>query len=452
VKSAVETLSPTRVKLTVEVPFEELKPALDSAYKRISAQVNIPGFRKGKVPARIIDQRIGRSVVLEEAVNDAVGANLDAAVREHEVKLLGRPEVEVGEIKDNEPLEFTAEADVVPEFDLPDYDGIEVTVEAAEVLDEDVDKQLEALRSRFGTLLPVERSSDQGDVLLFDMTGQCEGAVVDDLVATSLSYELGSDGMVPGFDEAVTGAAAGDERRFEFVPEGGEYAGRTIEVTVSVSAVRERKLPEIDDDFAALASEFDTVEELRADLRARVGRVKALEQAYTARDKVAEALLASVDVPMPEGVIAAQVDQHFQDGHGDDEHRSEVATQVRDSLKSQLVFDKIADAEKLTVSESELSSWLVAQAPRYGLDPDEFAQQLVQAGQVSSAVAEVRRSKALAHVLEHAKVVDTHGDVVDLSTADRSALVAAGDHEDDAHDHEGHDHEGHEHHDSGHED
>ncbi|MEO6822500.1 MAG: trigger factor [Candidatus Nanopelagicales bacterium] len=447
-KSAVETLSPTRVKLTVEVPFEELKPALDSAYKRIAAQVNIPGFRKGKVPARIIDQRIGRAAVLEEAVNDAVGANLDAAVREHQVKLLGRPEVEVGDIKDNEPLEFTAEADVVPDFDLPDYDGLEVTVDAADVLDEDVDKQLDALRSRFGTLLPVERASEAGDVLLFDMSGDCDGASVEDLVATALSYELGSEGMIPGFDDAVTGASAGEERGFDFVPDAGEYEGRTIVVTVTVTTVRERKLPPVDDDFAQLASEFDTIEELKDDLKNRVGRVKVLEQAYAAREKVSEALLAAVEIPIPEGVLAAQVEQHFSDGHGDDDHREAVATEVRESFKSQLVLDKIADIEKLTVSESELSSWLVAQAPRYGLSPDQFAQELVQSGQVSSAVSEVRRSKALAHVLEHAKIVDSRGQLVDLSDIDGDDLIADFGHEDE-HDHENdveeHDHEHHDH-------
>ncbi len=433
-KSAVETLSPTRVKLTVEVPFEELKPALDGAYKRIAAQVSIPGFRKGKVPARIIDQRIGRAAVLEEAVNDAVGSHLDAAIREHDVRLLGRPEVEVGEIKDNEPLEFTAEADIVPEFELPAYDGLEVTVDAAEVTDEDIDKQLDALRSRFGTLLPVERPAATGDVLLFDMAGQSGGKPVEDLVASAMSYELGADSMIPGFDDAVAGASAGEQRTFTFTPDVGEFEGKDIEVTVTVSTVRERSLPEANDDFAQLASEFDTLDELKADLRERVGRVKVLEQGYAAREKVAEALMASVDVPLPDGVIAAQVDDHFHDGHGDDDHRAEVADQVRESLKSQLVLDRIADKEQVAVSEAELSTWLVSQAPRYGLSPDQFAQELVQSGQVSSAVAEVRRGKALAQVLELAKITDSRGEAVDLSSLDRDELISGDDLDEDDYD------------------
>jgi trigger factor len=441
VKSAVETLSPTRVKLTVEVPFEELQPALDAAYKRIAAQIQVPGFRKGKVPNRVIDQRVGRAAVLDEALSDAVNTNLDNALRENEIKLLGRPEVDIADFEDATPLSFTAEMDIVPEFELPAYDSIEVTVDPAEVTEADVDEQLDGLRGRFGSLSTVERAATTGDVLLFDITGAKDGETIEDLVASALSYELGTDGMLPGFDEALEGASAGDVRTFTFVPEVGEHQGQDIEVTVTVSGVRERELPAADDAFAQLASEFDTIDELRDDLRTRLGRVKLMEQGYAARDKVATALLEAVDVPLPEGAIAQQVDDHFADGHGDDDHRAEVETQTRESLKSQLVLDRIAETESLSVSEAELSSWLVQQAPRYGLSPDQFAQELVNAGQVPAAVAEVRRGKALAHVLEHARIVDTNGTVIDLSALDES--LGADDHE--GHDHDHDDHEGHDH-------
>jgi trigger factor len=209
---------------------------------------------------------------------------------------------------------------------------------------------------------------------------------------------------------------------------------------VSVVAVRERELPDADDDFAQLASEFDTIEELRADLRERLGRMRLLEQGYAARDKVAEALLAATEVPVPDTVVTQQVEEHFADGHGDEDHRAEVEAQTRDSLKTQLILDKIADVEELSVSEAELSTWLVQQAPRYGMSPDQFAQELVNAGQVPAAVAEVRRGKALAHVLEHATVTDTNGAAIDLAAL--SAPVGAGDdHEGHDHDHEGHDHQ-----------
>jgi trigger factor len=446
VKSAVETLSPSRVKLTVEVPFEELKPALDAAYKRIAAQITVPGFRQGKVPNRVIDQRVGRAAVLDEAVNDAINTNLDNALRENDIRLLGRPEVDVTSFEDAKPLEFTAEMDVVPEFELPAYDSIEVTVDPAEVSDDDVQAQLDGLRGRFGSLTTVERAATTGDVILFDISGEtAEGEKVEDLDATALSYELGTQGMLPGFDAALEGASAGDTRTFTFTPDAGEFSGRDISVTVVVGTVRERSLPEADDSFAQLASEFDTIAELRADLSERVARVKLLEQGYAAREKVAEALLAATEIPLPEGVITQQVEDHFSDGHGDEAHRAEVETQTRDSLKSQLVLDRIAETEQLSVSESELSAWLVQQAGRYGLTPDQFAQELVNAGQVPAAVAEVRRAKALAHVLEQAKVVDTAGAVIDLGALNPDDLPVADLDDHEGHDHEGHDHEGHDH-------
>lgn len=446
-KSAVETLSPTRVKLTVEVPFEEITPSLDAAYKRIAAQISVPGFRKGKVPNRVIDQRIGRAAVLDEAANDVIGSSLDAALRENDIRPLGRPEVDVQTYEDSQPLAFTAEMDVVPEFDLPAYDSIEVVVDAAEVTDADVDEQLTSLRTRFGSLATVERAAASGDVILFDLAGEHDGEVVEDLVATALSYELGQGGMLPGFDEAVDGASAGDVRTFVFTPEGGEYADKEISVEVKVLTVRERELPAADDDFAQLASEFDTIDELRADLQDRLAKVKLLEQGYAAREKVAEALIEAVDLPVPEGAVQQQIEEHFADGHGDDDHREEFEKNARESLKSQLVLDKIADAEELAVTEAELSQWLVAQAPRYGMTPDQFAQELVNAGQVPAAVAEVRRSKALAHVLEHARIVDTNGDVVDLNQLDTvvNELEDEAGHEGHDHDHDHDDHEGHNH-------
>ena len=446
-KSAVENVSPTRVKLTVEVPFEELKPALDAAYKRIADQITVPGFRKGKVPQRVIDQRVGRSAVLDEAINDAINLNLDAAMREHDVKLLGRPEVDITAYEDAAPLEFTAEMDVVPEFELPAYDGIEVVVDAAEVADDDVEEQLTSLRARFGSLTTVERAAADGDVLLVDVSGTLDGETVDDLQGSAMSYELGTDGMLPGFDEAVSGAEAGETRTFVFTPEVGEYADKGLDVSVVVSQVRERVLPDADDSFAQLASEFDTIDELRDDIRERLAKVKVLEQGYAAREKVAEALIAMSDVPVPDSFLEQQVEDHFSDGHGDDAHRAEVVEQTRESLVSQLVLDKIADTEQLSVSEAELSSWLVAQAPRYGMSPDQFAQELVSAGQVPAAVAEVRRSKALAHVIEHAKITDSNGAAVELASLGGPDLLDLGHegHDHEGHDHEGHDHEGHDH-------
>ncbi len=419
-KSAVETLSPTRVKLTVEVPFDELKPSMDAAYGRIAQSVNVPGFRKGKVPARVIEQRFGRGAVLEEAVNDALPKAYDEALRENSIVPVGRPELDVTELQDGEALTFTAEVEVRPEFELPDYSSLTVAVANAVPDEADVDEQLDGLRGRFANLKEVERPAADGDVLLVDIAGAtAEGDAVEDLVGNAMSYELGTDGMLPGFDDAVRGAVKDEVRTFEFVPENGDWAGVTLVVTATVKAVRERELPALDDDFAQLASEFDTVEELRNDIRERLTQGKRLEQGAEARNNVLQVLLDSIDIPLPEGVIAAEVEEHFTDGHDSgEEHRAEVEQQARESLKSQFVLDKIAEKEEVAVGETELSAWLIQQAPRYGMSPDAFAKALVEAGQVQMAIQDIRRAKALAVVLESATVVDADGNPVDLKALD----------------------------------
>ncbi|MEY4137022.1 MAG: trigger factor [Actinomycetota bacterium] len=419
-KSDVETLSPTRVKLTVEVPFDEMKDSLDAAYGRIGKQVSIPGFRKGKVPARIIEQRFGRGAVLEEAVNDALPKAYDEAVREHKVIPVGQPTVDVTEIEDGKHLAFTAEVDVRPEFDLPEFSSLRVEVANAVPNDDDVSAQVDSLRARFATLKDVERAAADGDVLLVDIAGATpEGDAVEDLIGNALSYELGTEGMLPGFDEAVRGAKAGDTRSFEFTPQNGDWTGIPLTVNVTISGVRERELPELNDDFAQLASEFDTVAELQDDVKTRLVRLKRLEQGAEARNKVHEVLVESIDIPLPEGVITAEVEAHFEDGHDSgEEHRVEVEQQAREALKSQFILDKIAEQEEVSVGESELSAWLVQQAPRYGMSPDQFAQALVEAGQVPMAIQDIRRAKALAVVLESATVVDADGNAVDLKALD----------------------------------
>ncbi len=421
-KHDLETLSPTRIRLTIEVPFDELQGSFDAAYKRIGSQVTIPGFRKGKVPARVIDQRFGRGAVLEEVVNEAVPAAFESAIREAGVSILGRPDIEVTDIADGDKLAFTAEVDIRPEFELPDYRGIAVSVDDAAVSDDDVAAEVDRLRAMFGSLTLVDRASADGDVLLVDIEGFNGDNPIDDLTASALSYELGTDGILPGFDDAVRGAAAGETRSFPFTPEVGEYDGTELTVSATVTGVRERTLPELDDSFAQLASEFDTVDELRNDQRRRLERIALLQQGVDARGKLHEALLELVDIPMPEGVISQEVDDHFAEGHeghtDDDDHRTEVETQVRNSLKSQFILDRIADTEELSVAEAELSAWLVQQAPRYGMAPQDFADALVQAGQVPMAVADVRRSKALQVVLENAAITDASGNPVDLKALD----------------------------------
>lgn len=418
-KSAVETLNPTRVKLTVEVPFEELKPSLDAAYKTISSQVTVPGFRKGHVPPRIIDQRVGRGAVIEEAVNEALPQFYAQAVQESEVRPLGQPTVDVTEVPDpasGGDLKFTAEVDVRPELTLPDLEGIAVAVDDVEVTDADVDEQVQGLRERFGTLVGVDRPTADGDFVSLDIAATIDGDEIDSV--SGVSYQVGSGTMIEGLDAAVTDLSAGESTTFEAPLAGGDRAGQTALIKVGVQSVKERQLPDLDDDFAQLASEFDTLAELRDDLREQAAKGKRVQQGLQARERLLEHLLEVVEVPVPEGVVEAEVHRHLENEGRleDDEHRTEVQEESRKALRTQLLLDAIAERLEVSVSQQELIEYLVASAQEYGMDPNSFAKAVDEAGQVPAMVSDVARRKALAGVLEKAVITEASGAVVDLET------------------------------------
>lgn len=418
-KTAVETLNPTRVKLTVEVPFEELKPSLDQAYKTIAGQIQVPGFRRGKVPSRIIDQRVGRGAVVQEAVNEALPDFFGRAVEENDVKAIGRPDVEVTAVPlvDGEELVFTVETDVRPQITLPDLSGIAVQVDAATVTDEEVDERLTALQERFGTLVTVERAAQDGDFVTIDLTAAIAGEEIDSV--TGISYEVGSANMLEGMDEAITGLSAGESTEFSAPLAGGDHAGESADCVVTVTAVKERELPALDDDFAQLASEFDTIEELRADATKQVEAGKKFDQGVQARDQILEHLLDTIDIPVPDGIVEAEVNAHLEgeDRLEDDVHRAEVDESTRKALRSQFLLDAIAEQEEVEVGQNELIEYLIMSAQQYGMDPNQFAQAIDQQGQIGAMVQEVGRRKALATVLEKAVVTDTNGATVDLNEA-----------------------------------
>ncbi|GAA3866511.1 trigger factor [Streptomyces sedi] len=437
-KSAVETLNPTRVRLTVEVPFEELKPSLDAAYRKINQQVQVPGFRKGKIPARVIDQRFGRAAVLEEAVNDALPKFYTEAVNEGELNPLGQPDVDITDLKDNDTLTFTAEVDIRPELEIPDYSGIEVTVDAVEVADEDIDKAVDQLRERFASTSVVEREAAEGDVVKIDLEARVDGELLEDGVATGVDYTIGSGQMLDGLDEAVTGLAAGGTATFTSELKGGSGAGQEAEVGVTVESVSSRELPELDDDFAQLASEFDTLEALRDDSRRRLSEERTYQQATEAQEKVLDALLELVEVPLPEKLLAEEIKtrKHNLEHHqlpqlGMDleaylklqektaeEFDDELREQAEKGIRTQFVLDEIARRDELNVSQEELTEHLVRRAQSSGMSPDQFAKAVVEGNQVSMLVGEVSRGKALASVVESATVKDTNGEVVDLEDED----------------------------------
>lgn len=416
-KSDVETLNATRVKFTVEVGYDELKPSLDKAYKTIGGQVQVPGFRKGKVPARVIDQRVGRGVVLEEAVNDALPKFYQQAVEASDFLPLGQPTVDVTQapdVKDGGDLKFSVEVDVRPTIELPDLSTITVTVDDLEVPAEEVETRLTSLRERFGTLTGVDRAAADGDFVSIDLHAEIDGEEIE--TAKGISYRIGQGNMIEGLDEALTGVAAEGTVTFSAPLAGGERKGEDASITVTVQSVKERVLPEADDDFAQLASEFDTLEELNADLLNQVEQAKKFEQGLQARDKVLEKLLETVEVPVPESLVEAEIHAHLERESRleDAEHRAEIEDSTRQAIRSQLLLDALADAEEIGVDQGELIEYLVGQAQQYGMEPQQFVQMVDGAGQVPAMVSEVRRRKALAVAMEKATVTDASGNAVDL--------------------------------------
>ncbi|WP_190817941.1 trigger factor [Saccharopolyspora pogona] len=432
-KSTVEHLSPTRVRINVEVPFDELKPNFDRAYKALAQQVRIPGFRPGKVPARVLESRIGRGPVLDEVVNEAVPAKYLEAVNSSEVRTLGTPDIEVTKIEDGAEIAFTAEVDVRPEITVPAFGELSVSVDDVVVTEDEVTEQLDSLRARFGTLTGVERSAQEGDFVSIDLSATVDGEDVEDAKTSGLSYEIGSGQLIEGIDDALIGASEGDTKTFTTKLVAGEYAGKDAEVSVTLNSVKERQLPEADDEFALLASEFDTVEELVADLRERLGRVKKMQQGMEARDNVLDALLETVEVPLPEKIVESEIEARQHDAlhpfdHDEarfeewleqqektrEEFDAETRAEAEKAVKTQLVLDTIADAEDVSVSDDELTQRIIYQAQRFGMSPDQFVQQAQQSGQLGAMYADVRRSKALFSVVRQATVTDEAGNELDL--------------------------------------
>jgi trigger factor len=433
VKSAVETMSPTRAKLTVEVPFEELKPSLDKAYKTIAQQINVPGFRRGKVPPMVIDRQVGRGAVLEQAINDLLPQKYMEAMQEHDLQPLAQPEIEVTRIDDNEALEFTAEVDVKPEITIPDYSDLSAEVEDIEVTDDDVQEQIEALRERFGTLVDVDRPAADGDFVVIDLVATRDGEPVEGAEVSGMNYRVGRGGMLDGLDEALAGMSSGEDKTFTSQLVGGDLVGQDVEVQVRVGQVQAQELPEYDDEFAQLASEFDTAEELTQDVQTRLGNGKRLEQAAAARDAVLEKLLELVEVPLPETMVADELterrrnveqqlayagiplEKYLEDeGQTQEEFEADLERRVRDSVAAQFLLDEIAGSLELGVDQNELTEHMVRRAQQSGQEPQEFANHMFEHNHIPELVGEIRRGKALARLVEGATVTDASGHVVDL--------------------------------------
>lgn len=433
-KSTVEKLSPTRVRINVEVPFTELEPEIDNAFKQLAKQVRLPGFRPGKAPRKLLEARVGRGAVLEQVVNDALPVRYSEAITSESLQPIGQPEIEVTKLEDNEELVFTAEVDIRPEIDLPDLSTLKVTVDPISVEDSDVDAELDSLQKRFGTLTGVERAAENGDFVSIDLSATVDGEDVPEAATEGLSHEVGSGELIDGLDDAIVGLTEGESKTFTTTLVAGEHAGKEAEVTVTVKSVKVRELPELDDEFAQLASEFDTIDELKADLREKVARVKRVQQAEAIRDKTIEELLTQVEVPLPEAVVQAQVDDTLHNAiHGLDHDESKFAealaeqgssreefdtenrTNAEKAIKTQLLMDAIADKLDIQVGQNDITERLVLMSRQYGIEPQQLIQMLQQNNQLPAMFADVRRGLTVAAVVHGATVTDTDGTEIDTT-------------------------------------
>ena len=450
-KSTVEQLSPTRVRINVEVPFTELQPDFDRAYKQLASQVRLPGFRPGKAPAKLLEARIGRGALLEQVVNDALPSRYSEAVTSSDVQPIGQPEIEITKIEDGDEVVFTAEVDVRPKIELPDLDALTITVDPIDVTDDEVDAELESLRARFGTLTGVERAAQAGDFVSIDLSATVDGEAIPDATTEGMSHEVGSGQLIDGLDDAIVGLAAGESRVFTTTLAAGEHAGQEAQVTVTVNSVKERELPELDDEFAQLASEFDTIDELRANLSDQVAKVKRIQQAEKIRDAAIEALLEKVEIPLPENIVQAQVDatvhnalhglDHDEDrlaealaeeGSSREEFEADARQNAEKAVKTQLLVDAIADELKVEVGQDDMTERLVLQSRQYGVEPQQMLQFLQENNQLPAMFADVRRGKALAAVVHGATVKDSAGETIDTDEffGPRKDAVAAEDTQD----------------------
>jgi trigger factor len=432
VKSTVEQLSPTRVRINVEVPFTELQPDFDRAYKELAKQVRLPGFRPGKAPAKLLEARVGREAMLDQVVNEALPSRYGQAVTESDVRPLGQPDIQVTKKEYGQELVFTAEVDVRPEITLPDLSALKITVDPIKVSDEDVDAELQSLRARFGTLTGVERPAATGDFVSIDLSANIDGEDVPEAATNGLSHEVGSGQLIDGVDDAIVGLSAGESRTFTTTMAAGPHAGKEAEVTVTVGSVKERELPEPDDEFAQLASEFDTIDELRASLADQVSGAKRVQQAEDIRVAALDALREQVDMPLPEAIVQAQVDNTLHSAlHGLDHDEAKFAealekqgssreefdantrSNAEKAVKTQLLLDALGDDLDIQVSQQDLTERLVLSSQQYGIEPQQLLAYLQQNDQLPAMFADVRRGLTIAAAVEAATVTDTDGNIVD---------------------------------------
>ncbi|HZA19752.1 MAG TPA: trigger factor [Actinomycetota bacterium] len=428
-QTTAERIEKDRVKLRVEVTEEDLKPAIAEVYRELANEMKVPGFRKGKVPRQIIDSRVGPEFVRSEALKEALPDFYREALKQEELEAITAPDIEVVEFSKGSPIVFEATVDIRPEVVVPDLGSIEVEAPDAAVTDEDIDEQMERLRDRFAELETVGREARRGDFVLIDLKGYEGDQLVDGASAPDYLYEVGSRTGPPKLDEELEGNRPGAILKFnDSIPE-GELAGRELSFTVLVKEVKAKKLPVLDDEFAKTVGEFDSLEELREDLRERLVDVKRQMVEEEIRTRVLEALIDAADLDPPEKLVEAEFDHrlhHLEEDLGragmsiaqyaqaaeqtELELRADLRRSVSRSVVAELLLEQIAREAEIEVTEEDLGRDIAVAAARSGQDPSEVAKQLAESGRLGSVAADIMRRKALDYVVEHVNIKNRPAD------------------------------------------
>ena len=434
--TTTERLGDDKVKLRVEVPEKELGKALDAAYRRWAKEIKVPGFRKGKVPRQIIDSRVGADVVREDALQDALPALYREALAAEELEAIASPDIQIIEFETGSPLVFEVTVDVRPEISVPDLTSISIQAPPSDVTDEDLDEQLERLRDRFAELDTVGREARRGDFALIDLNGYRHDEPVEGASAPDLLYEIGSRSGPPRLDDELEGNRPGAILKFTdtLPPEAGELGGQEISFTVLLKEVKAKRLPTLDDEFAKTVGEFDTLEELRDDIRKRLGEVKISMVGEEIARLALAALVDEARLDPPQVLVEGEFEhrlKHFEadlkkagltlDGYARQsdltelEIRRDIRLEVERSVAAELLLEEIAREQDVEVTQEDVGREIAIAAARAGKDPKEVAEQVVSSGRLNSIAADIMRRKALDYVV---KTINVSGRPVEESVSD----------------------------------
>ena len=438
-KSTVEALEGNKVKLSVEIDEQEFESAVDAAFKKIAREVRIPGFRPGKAPRRVLESHIGAGAGRAQALNDALPEYYSDAVVANEVDVIAPPEIEITDGQESGVIKFDAIVEVRPVITVSGYADLAVEIPAPTPSDDEIDAQLDRFRNQYGDLEVVERAADSGDFVTVDIEGSQNDEVLEGLVASAYLYEVGSAGIVPELDEQLVGAAAGDTRSFDAPhPNGDEEDPLHFEVTVT--EVKAKVLPELNDEFAAQASEFETMAAWRDDLVTRMTEVRKAQSQMMVREKIGEALAELVTDELPEPLIAAEMNERLQDmamrlqaqglsleqwlqfsGTDTEQFLDDLKTTADRSARVDLALRAIALAESIEVLEEDLDIEFEAVAARVQQDSDVVRTQLTEAGHLPALKTDISKRKALDWLTESVRISDEAGNSIvfaDLAVAD----------------------------------